>query len=390
MPASNVCRKERAAHALKRALTLGETLFRVTSLRSWLDVFLIFGTMAPVAATRREVRDVDDPSEVEVSAGGSDSISELGSDGNDSRDGSDTSEDGAGYGEENENGDGDGEVEERIYSVSFGALKQAQDALSRKRKRGLDSTTDQGEKLAALRARLDEIRSKSKASTSSKSSTRHVDSKAIDRPGSGIKQHQTKAADTSSEPDSDSAPSEEEVATKSRTSKHAPASQSSRHQVTRKRTVVDVPKRTFRDPRFDALHQQSTHPGNSAKAYSFLRDYQKDEIAELKTAIKQTRNEDDKETLKRKVISMQNKIKSEEAKEREQEVLRQHRREEREKVEQGKKPFYLKQKDVKERAMVEKFKGMKNKDREKLMQKRKRKEDQKEKRRMPEARRSNG
>jgi ribosomal RNA-processing protein 36 len=160
--------------------------------------------------------------------------------------------------------------------------------------------------------------------------------------------------------------------------------------VTRKRTVIDVPKRHFRDPRFDALHQQSAPTGNSAKAYSFLRDYQKDEIAELKTAIKQARNEDDKETLKRKMVSMQNRIKAQEAKEREQEILRQHRREEKEKVEQGKKPFYLKSKDVKERAIVEKFKGMKSKDREKLMEKRRRKESQKEKRRMPDARRLNG
>jgi ribosomal RNA-processing protein 36 len=345
--------------------------------------------MAPVAASRRKTPNRDVESDGSVAEGSSDSINERDRGDNDSQNGSSSSGDGVGYDEENETGEGDEEVEQRIHNVSFGALKQAQDALSRKRKRGSDSTADQEEKLEALRARLDQIRSKSKKSANAKSSIRNVDERQKDRRGSSTMQPHPKAADTDSEPDSDSAPSEEDIPTKSRTSKHAPASQSSRHQVTRKRTVVDVPKRTYRDPRFDALQERSAHPGNSGKAYSFLRDYQKDEIAELKAAIKLTRNEDDKETLKRKVISMQNKIKSEEAKEREQEVLRQHRREEREKVEQGTKPFYLKQKDVKERAMVEKFKGMKSKDREKLMEKRRRKEDQKEKRRMPEARRLN-
>ena len=343
-----------------------------------------------MAASRRKRHDRDVESDGDVAEGSSDSIDERDSGDDDSQDGSSSSGGGVGYDEENETGEGDEEVEQRIHNVSFGALKQAQDALSRKRKRGSDTTADQEEKLEALRAGLDQIRSQSKKGANVKSSIRNVDERQKDQRRSSTIQPRPKAADTDSEPDSDSVPSEEETATKSRTSKHAPASQSSRHQVTRKRTVVDVPKRTFRDPRFDALQQQSAHPGNSAKAYGFLRDYQKDEIAELKSAIKLARNEDDKETLKRKVISMQNKIKSDEAKEREQEVLKQHRKEERERVEQGKKPFYLKQKDVKERAMVEKFKGMKSKDREKLMNKRRRKEDQKEKRRMPEARRLNG
>jgi ribosomal RNA-processing protein 36 len=274
------------------------------------------------------------------------------------------------------------EVDQRMQNVSFGALKQAQDAISRKRKRGSDPNADQEEKLETLRARLNEIRSKSESS----SKTRRSKS---DQPSSRSHKGRVQITQDDVDADSDSAPPEEESNTKSRTSKHAPASQSSRRQVTRKRTVIDVPKRHFRDPRFDALHQQSAHTGNNAKAYSFLRDYQKDEIAELKAAIKQARNEDDKETLKRKMVSMQNRIKSQEAKEREQEILRLHRREEKEKVEQGKKPFYLKSKDVKERANIEKFKGMKSKDREKLMEKRRRKEGQKEKRRMPDARRLN-
>lgn len=284
--------------------------------------------------------------------------------------------------EGNESSGSDEEVQQQIQNVSFGALKQAQDSLARKRKRGSDTTAEQEDKLEALRARLNEIRSKSKIPKNEKTSQdRGHERRSV--------QDRADEAGFASDSDSDSAPSEEENV-KSRTSKHAPASQSSRRPVTRKREVVDVPNRKLRDPRFDTLQQVSTHGGNSGKAYSFLRDYEKDEIAELKSAIKQSRDEDDKETLRRKMNSMQNRIKSQEAKEREQEIQRQHRREEKEKVEQGKKPFFLKRKDVKERAIVEKFKGMKSKDREKLIEKRRRKEDQKEKRRMPDARRFNG
>jgi ribosomal RNA-processing protein 36 len=340
--------------------------------------------MAPVQRSRLELRDFEDDGEEYLDL---DSKNASGGD-----DGSISS--GGDYGDEIESDEDDfneaeEEVEQRVLNVSFGALKQAQDSLARKRKRGSDTTAEQEGKLDALRERLNEIRSKSKRPKDERNLKRSDQARAPVQDGSHSGKARAVAADENDYVDSDSAPSEEENS-RSRTSKHAPASQSSRRPVTRKREVVDVPKRKFRDPRFHTLQHQSAQEGNSAKAYSFLRDYEKDEIAELKTAIKQSRNEYDKETLKRKMISMQNRIKSQEAKEREQDILRQHRRGEKEKVEQGKKPFYLKRKDLKERAMVEKFKGMKSKDREKLIEKRRRKEDQKEKRRMPGTRRLNG
>ena len=123
------------------------------------------------------------------------------------------------------------------------------------------------------------------------------------------------------------------------------------------------------------------------KAYSFLYDYQKTEIDELKTAAKATADEDEKALLRRKVNSMENRLKAKAGKEREQEVLRAHRREEKGRVEQGKTPYFLKKKEVKERALVEKFKGMKGKEREKIVEKRRKKEAQREIKRMPGNRR---
>ena len=75
-------------------------------------------------------------------------------------------------------------------------------------------------------------------------------------------------------------------------------------------------------------------------------------MAELKIAIRKTKDPDAKERLKRALLSMESRKKAQEMKEQQQEVLRKHRKEEREKVEKGKKPFYLKKGEQKKRALV--------------------------------------
>ncbi|KAK5703241.1 rRNA biogenesis protein rrp36 [Elasticomyces elasticus] len=270
----------------------------------------------------------------------------------------------------------DEDVQAKISNISFGALKQAQDAVgSRKRKRDSDDSpaAADDDKLEALRKRLRQIKEQ-KGSLPVNSKPRDDD--AEDSDGS----------------DSDSAPSEEGGHVKSRTSKHAPASQTTKHQVTRKRAVISYPKLVTRDPRFDNIPFQApttAHAPNDAsdKAYAFLRDYQKDEVGELRAALRKTKDEDEKELLRRKINSMENRLKSHAAKEREQAVRAEHRKEEKGRVLEGKKPYFLKDKEVKERALVKKFEGMKGREREKIVAKRALKESQKEKRAMPRDRR---
>ncbi|KAK5730122.1 rRNA biogenesis protein rrp36 [Elasticomyces elasticus] len=270
----------------------------------------------------------------------------------------------------------DEDVQAKISNISFGALKQAQDAVgSRKRKRDSDDSpaAADDDKLEALRKRLRQIKEQ-KGSLPVNSKPRDDD--AEDSDGS----------------DSDSAPSEEGGNKKSRTSKHAPASQTTKHQVTRKRTVISYPKLVTRDPRFDNIPFQApstAHAPNDAsdKAYAFLRDYQKDEVGELRAALRKTKDEDEKELLRRKINSMENRLKTHAAKEREQAVRAEHRKEEKGRVLEGKKPYFLKDKEVKERALVKKFEGMKGREREKIVAKRALKESQKEKRAMPRDRR---
>ena len=328
----------------------------------------------------------DDISVVDEDGEGISGSSDTGS-GSDEEDGSsdndeEESEEELDDGIEGSEADGD-DVEEYLSNVSFGALKQAQDALSsKKRKRSSDEPTDQEDKLEALRKRMKQIRDAKAAEAPLTATTKYP--KQSSRPTDST-------ADSAS--DSGSAPSEVDAPSKSRTSKYAPRAQSTKHQVTRKRAAIALPKSTVRDPRFDAFHSTTSTlpPGtNTDKAYSFLRDYQKSEIAELKTAMRATKVDEDKVILRRKIVSMENRIKSQEAKEREQAVVSAHRKEERGRVEQGKQPYYLKTKEVKERALVERFKGMKGKEREKIVEKRRKKEGQKERKRMPEGRRMVG
>jgi ribosomal RNA-processing protein 36 len=270
-------------------------------------------------------------------------------------------------------------VDGQLEKVSFGALKQAQDALSRKRKRNEEANPAQDEKLEKIRERLREIKRR-------KESEAEAEGKPKKKQASKKSDHKDEDEhDQDSDSDSDSGP--EEVGA---TGKHAPMAQSSRYEVTRKRQVIEVPKMKARDPRFDAMQQRNAHTGNVDKAYGFLAEYQADEIAQLKTAMKTTKDPFEKDLLKRKIGSMENRIKAKAAKEREQEVLRRHRKDERQKVESGKNPYYLKKSELKEQALVEKYKGMKGKDREKAIDKKRKKESQKEIKRMPEARRMVG
>jgi len=334
--------------------------------------------MASAKLLNRNIR----PSRVQPEDDDDFDLSEDGAEGEDAGSAADFDDESEDDGDEAPEDDEDveeGAVDGQLEKISFGALKQAQDALSRKRKRNEEANPENDEKLEKIRERLREIkrRKESEAEAEGKPKNKQTSRKSDNR--------NEDENDQESDSDSDSGP--EEVGA---TSKHAPMAQSSRYEVTRKRQVIEVPKMKARDPRFDAMQQRNAHTGNVDKAYGFLAEYQADEIAQLKAAVKTTKDPFQQDLLKRKIGSMENRIKAKAAKEREQEVLRRHRKDERQKVEAGKNPYYLKKSELKEQALVEKYKGMKGKDREKAIDKKRKKESQKEIKRMPEARRMVG
>ena len=131
-------------------------------------------------------------------------------------------------------------------------------------------------------------------------------------------------------------------------SKNAPQEISSKRPVSRKHFLTTIPTHSQhqpRDPRFETLTKSSSQD-TFRKAYSFLEDYQRDEIALLKTQIRQSKDDAEREKLEKALQSLQSRKESREAKDRAQSVLKTKKRDEREKVKLGKRPFYLKKSTV--------------------------------------------
>lgn len=155
----------------------------------------------------------------------------------------------------------------------------------------------------------------------------------------------------------------------------------------------EIKKPQPRDPRFMPLGPGSGRTSKideikARKAYAFLDEYRESEMQQLREAIKKTKDATQREKLERALMSMESRKKAQERKDLERAVLEEHRRREKELVKQGKKPFYLKRSEQKKRALVEQFKGMKKKQVDKVIERRRKKLASKEKKLLPKARRS--
>lgn len=172
-----------------------------------------------------------------------------------------------------------------------------------------------------------------------------------------------------------------------RASKHAPTEQSSKKAVSRKRTVISVSTPAARDPRFSSL---SGHLGDSQaleRRYGFLDEYRKTELAALKKSLRETRDERAKDRLQREIKVMEDRQKTKNRAEAENEVRREHRRLEKDRVKEGKQPYFLKQSEVKKRLLEKQFEELGEKKAARAMERRRRKQTAKERRDLPRTRR---
>ncbi|EER40390.1 conserved hypothetical protein [Histoplasma capsulatum H143] len=276
------------------------------------------------------------------------------------------------------------DINPSLNTISFGALAKAQAALG-KRKRRTTSTTDITPKRTKVLSR--------QSPTPSTSSNKEHDQ------GQGLSEFQKHLASNAKKPPQKLT---------HRTSKHAPTIQSSRHAVSRKRTILEplaVPKP--RDPRFDSVvlsHSTNGDPSTAANAdiharnnYAFLNHYRTDEIAELRKQVsalqtkKKKTERDDHEIvrLKREITSMSDRQRAFERKEMEREVLVQHRRREKELIREGKKsqPYFLKKGEVKREVIAKRFTEMSGKEKQRALERRRKKVAGKERKEMPWGRR---
>ncbi|PGH02683.1 hypothetical protein AJ79_07562 [Helicocarpus griseus UAMH5409] len=334
---------------------------------------------------RAEEDDFEDFSE----ESGADEVSEDGqSEEDEEQDGNDRSDDNDEDSQEDEedqdaesNPSDDPDITPSLNTISFGALAKAQASLG-KRKRPSASATDSTSK-----------RPKTPGTRHSPAPSDSASSEEEDQPQSQSNDYTKKPRQTLTH----------------RTSKHAPTVQSSRHAVTRKRTVVEpppIPK--ARDPRFDSLvlnkNQNPASATNAAihasKNYSFLNSYRNDELAQLrkqlsalqyKSGKNKTTQEEEREIvrLKRQITSMNDRIKTFERKEQQREVLKEHKRREREAIREGRKsaPWFMKKGEVKKEAVSKRFAEMSGKEKSRALERRRKKVAGKERKEMPWGRR---
>jgi ribosomal RNA-processing protein 36 len=172
-----------------------------------------------------------------------------------------------------------------------------------------------------------------------------------------------------------------------RSSKHAPTEVSSKRMVTRKREVVSMNVVAPRDPRFSAATTGDVDERRARKAYAFLDEYRDSEMTQLRAAMKKTKSVEEKEEIARTLKSMQGRKEAQAKRDAEQELIAQHRRQEKELVAQGKTPFYLKKSEQKKQLLLDRFAGMKKKEIDRSIERRRKKLTSRERKNMPIGRR---
>lgn len=301
---------------------------------------------------------------------GEDSPSESGSEDIGSSSESDEDDDNDDDDEEEEATHDKGSIQSALNQISFGSLAKAQASLG-KRKRSESSTKKESALsiVEDIRAKLREAREQKRGEAGTRSKNDNVSSST-----------------TTTRP--------------SRSSKHAPTIQSSKHAVTRKRTVVDLTTAVKpRDPRFDpAVLSHSSSGGGGAprdpaavnRAYAFLDDYRSAELKELKEQMARTKDPRQKEELKRAITSAADRQRALDNRKREHQVLAEHKKRERDLIREGKKsqPYYLKKSDVKRETLVKKYESMGSKERARALERRRKKVAGKEKKDLPWGRRA--
>eukprot|EP01138_Halocafeteria_seosinensis_P000100 gb/GECG01000102.1/.p1 GENE.gb/GECG01000102.1/~~gb/GECG01000102.1/.p1 ORF type:complete len:294 (+),score=61.71 gb/GECG01000102.1/:1-882(+) len=170
-----------------------------------------------------------------------------------------------------------------------------------------------------------------------------------------------------------------------RKDKHEPTEMPSNRPVSSYREVVDAPKRVRRDPRFEET-AGTLHGQKFRKAYKFLDENAESEIQTLQKQLKKEKNERKRENMQRRLTRLKQQLREAQKSDRIHEVKNRLKKEEEKKVETGKKPFYLKRKDIKELALIDRYDELKKKGPEaldKAIEKKRKKNRKKDSNRTP-------
>ncbi|KAL5698403.1 hypothetical protein ACHQM5_029447 [Ranunculus cassubicifolius] len=147
---------------------------------------------------------------------------------------------------------------------------------------------------------------------------------------------------------------------KTRQNKNRPMEVSSKKRVPRFREIIQVPKKVIRDPRFESLCGNLDTDGFK-KRFSFLYEtHLPAEKEDLKKQLKKTKDPEVVADLKNRLSFVDRQLKEAPSKHAAgKAILAEHKKKEREAAKQGKRPYYLKKSEIRERELVEKFNKLK-------------------------------
>lgn len=128
---------------------------------------------------------------------------------------------------------------------------------------------------------------------------------------------------------------------KKRTDKNMPQEISSKKPTTRRRNVVDVSKPKFRDPRFEPMSGK-LNPDLFERSYGFIHEFESKEIEQLKSDIKKEKDLDKKQEMQSKLNKTISRLNAKKMEERKMAQKREWKKQEAEKVKDGKTPFFVK------------------------------------------------
>jgi ribosomal RNA-processing protein 36 len=144
-----------------------------------------------------------------------------------------------------------------------------------------------------------------------------------------------------------------------RASKKRPMEISTKVRPPRFREIIQVPKKVVRDPRFEPVYGPVDKEG-FRKRYNFLFD---DELPaekeKLQKSIKKSKDPNAIEEMKSRITWIDKQLRSHPKKNVESEILREHIKKEREATKTGKRPYYLKKSEIRERKLMNKYNELK-------------------------------
>ncbi|PKA63924.1 hypothetical protein AXF42_Ash004934 [Apostasia shenzhenica] len=176
-----------------------------------------------------------------------------------------------------------------------------------------------------------------------------------------------------------------------RANKNRPMEISSAVRVGRFREVIQAPKKVVRDPRFESLSGKLDSEG-FRKRYSFLYEVELPaEKEKLQKLVKKSKDPNVVEELKNHISWIDKQLKSFSQKHTQSEVLSEHIKKEKEAVKHGKRPYYLKKSEIRERKLIKKYNELKVSGKlDTFIVKRRKKNASKDHRYMPYRRQSDG